>query len=147
MARHRLSDAEWMLIAELFPRAKTGRPPLDFRQAFDGICWILRTGAPWRDLPEAEFGPWETVYGAYNRWTSNGVLEHVLAVLKDHFSAQDGFDHSLWNIDGTITRAHRCANGGGKKTIQPSPPTTPSATRAAGIRRRSTSSAMDKAPR
>ncbi len=74
MARHRLSDEEWAVIAEMFPRPKPmGRPPMPAREAFDGICWILRAGAPWRDLPE-EFGAWETVYAHFNRWTSDGTL-------------------------------------------------------------------------
>jgi len=51
------------LIAELFPGpAKTGRPPTDHRPVVDAMLWIMRTGAPWRDLPEDDFSPWETVY-------------------------------------------------------------------------------------
>ena len=73
MARHGLSDEEWSLVEACFPRPKaTGRPPMPARQAFDGICWILRAGAPWRDLPE-EFGAWETVYAHFNRWSSDGA--------------------------------------------------------------------------
>ncbi len=54
MARHKLTDEAWDLIKHLFPkRAETGRPPVDRRLVFDGILWILRTGAPWRDLPKS----------------------------------------------------------------------------------------------
>src|SRR5690606_22820633 len=112
---HGTSDAEWAVIEDLFPKPKpTGRPPMPARRAFDAICWILRSGAPWRDLPE-ELGPWETVYAHFNRWTSDGTLQHVLQRLQESFSAEGSFDHSQWSIDGSIVRAHRCAGGGGKK--------------------------------
>ncbi len=107
MPRHGLSDEEWAVIEELFPPPKrTGRPPMPARQAFDGVCWILRSGAPWRDLPE-ELGPWETVYAHFNRWSSDGTLARVLARLKERFAGDERFDHTAWCIDGTIVRAHR----------------------------------------
>src|ERR1700761_8721099 len=60
MLRHRLTDQQWELVQDLFPPpARTGRPRRDRREILDGIFWILRTGAPWRDLPE-ELGPWAT---------------------------------------------------------------------------------------
>jgi transposase len=116
MARHRLSNAQWDLIADVFPEpAATGRPQRDRRTIVDGMLWILRTGSPWRDLPE-EFGPWETVYRLYNQWNDDGTLEEMLRRL---IVAQidDGLiDQELWCVDGTSVRAARCAGGGGKKT-------------------------------
>lgn len=115
MARHRLTDEQWELIADHFPPpAALGRPPADRRVVVDGIFWILRTGAPWRDLPE-ELGPWQTVYHHFNDWSSNGLLQEILTTLMDTMSENDAFDHELWAIDGTIVRAARCAGGGGKK--------------------------------
>lgn len=79
MARHGLSDEEWLVIEDIFPKPKaTGRPPMAARAAMDGICWILRAGAPWRDLPR-ELGPWETVFAHFNRWTSDGTLAAAVA--------------------------------------------------------------------
>jgi transposase len=119
MARHDLTDEEWELIADLFPKpAKTGRPQSDRRQIVNGILCILRTGAPWRDLPEDEFGPWETVYGLFNRWNADGFLDKILSRLQGQVIESGKLDKKLWCVDGTIVRAHRCAGGGGKKKIR-----------------------------
>ncbi len=117
MARHGLTDNQWKLISDLFPSpASTGRPPRDRRIVMEGILWILRTGCPWRDLP-GEFGPWETVYGCFNRWNADGTLDAVLQRLRAAQIDIGAIDEELWCIDGTIVRAHRCAAGGGKKGI------------------------------
>lgn len=139
MARHGLSDEEWALVEDCFPKPKaTGRPPMPARRAMDGICWILRSGAPWRDLPE-ELGPWETVFAHFNRWSSDGTLAKVLTRLKERFSKAGRFDHSLWSIDGSIVRAHRCAAGGGKKGTPRNRRTTRWAILAGDFPRKSTS--------
>jgi len=97
MPRHQMTDAEWELIADIFPEpSSTGRPPRDPRELLDGIFWIVRTGAPWRDVPE-EFGPKR---------------------LLSRFIDNEEIDSELWCIDGTIVRAARCANGGGKKATR-----------------------------
>jgi transposase len=118
MKRHRLTDEQWELIADVFPSpAKTGRPRTDRRTVVDGILWILRTGAPWRDLPEDEFGPWETIYGLYDAWNADGTLDEIRSRLQAAFIDAGEIDDQLWCIDGTVVRAHRCAAGGGKKGI------------------------------
>ncbi len=67
MSRLLLTDDEWNLIADAFPEpAATGRPPREPRVIVDGLFWILRTGSPWRDLPE-EFGPWQTVWRLFDK--------------------------------------------------------------------------------
>ena len=121
MSRHRLTDEQWELIADLFPApAKTGRPPTDRRQVVDAILWIMSTGSPWRDLPEDDFCPWETVYGLFNAWNENGTLDNILQRLRANAVDAGEIDGQLWCIDGTIVRAHRCAGGGGKKGIRKS---------------------------
>ena len=115
MARHELTDEQWQCVEHLFGKpARTGRPPADRRQMINAMLWIVRTGAPWRDLPP-EFGPWQTVYHHFNRWTSDGTWDRLLRCLKRAMSDSESFDHALWCIDGTIVRAARCAAGGGKK--------------------------------
>jgi len=116
MTRHRLTDEQWEMIADLFPPpGATGRPPTDRRLVMDGILWILQSGAPWRDLPEEEFGPWETIYGLFNAWNAKGLLDRILHRLQSARIDAGKIDRKLWCVDGTIVRAHRCAGGGGKK--------------------------------
>jgi transposase len=90
----------------------------------DGILWRLRTGSPWRDLPE-EFGPWVTVYKHFDKWNSDGTLEKIKQTLLRHIVDADGVDTDLWCVDGTVVRAARCAGGGGKKGIPRSRKITP----------------------
>ena len=116
MLRHRLTDEQWDLISDVFSEPKrTGRPPRDRRQVVDGILWILRTGSPWRDLPDA-FGPWATVWDLFDTWNHDGTLQAIL----DRLRGRVEIDEELWCIDGTIVRAAKCAAGGGKKTIRTS---------------------------
>ena len=120
MARHRLTDREWELICDLFaPPARTGRPPRDRREIVDGILWILRTGAPWRDLPE-EFGPWATTWDLFDKWNADGTWDAILSRLRSARIEAGEVDGALWCIDGTSVRAARSAAGGAKKTIRQS---------------------------
>lgn len=112
MARNRLTDEQWDLIAEMFPPpAATGRPRVNRRDVVDGILWIMRTGSPWRDLPE-EFGKWGTVWDLFDKWNADGTLDKILQRLRTSFT---DIDNELWCVDGTTVRAARCATGGGKK--------------------------------
>lgn len=124
MARHKLTDDEWECIKDLFPPpAKTGRPRTDPRCMVNAILWILRTGAPWRDLPE-EYGPHTTAWDHFDKWNADGTLDKILEVLRASFIEAGEIDNELWCVDGTVVRAARCANGGGKKTIRTSLQTT-----------------------
>ena len=110
MGRFDLSDAEWALIAPELPSTagKRGRPRGDDRRVLDAIFYILRTGAPWRDLPE-RYGPYTTVYNRFNRWARRGVWGGVFAALAR------GSPDSLRLIDSSIVRAHQHAAGARKK--------------------------------
>lgn len=71
-------------VTWVFPHCVTdcvrGRPSKDARLMVHGVLWILRTGAPWRDLP-AEFGPWRTMYKRFNAWTNLLLWQDILAAL------------------------------------------------------------------
>lgn len=110
MARCLMSDAEWALFAPFLVGSGVlgGRPPADHRRVLDGIFWIARTGAPWRDLP-AEFGHWNSVWRQFRRWTASGLWD----VLLEAFADSGGEADALQMIDSTIIRAHHCAAGAG----------------------------------
>jgi transposase len=80
MPRSVIDDAMWERLKPLLPSPK-GRHGHDDRLFLEGVCWIVRTGAPWRDLPAA-YGKWQTVYGRYNRWIKRGHFNQILEILK-----------------------------------------------------------------
>jgi len=121
MARLLLTDDEWECIADAFGEpAKTGRPPLDRRKIVNGIFWILRTGAPWRDMP-AEFGKWQTAWRLFDQWNNDGTLDTIVERLRGAYIEADEISSKLWCVDGTVIRAARCAAGGGKKRTRRTP--------------------------
>lgn len=107
MARFDLSDGEWAIIQPLLPNKPRGVPRTDDRRVLNGIFYILRTGSPWRDLPE-RYGPYTSVYNRYNRWAKAGVWLRVFEALRQRSP------ESLHLIDSSIVRAHQHAAGGKK---------------------------------
>lgn len=130
MRRYELTDEQWTVIEPLLPKAATGRPLNVPRQMLNAMFWVLRSGAPWRDLPE-RFGPWQTVYHHFNSWRRRGVFGQILAALQVRLDAEGRIDWDLWCVDGTMVRASRSAAGAGKKGAATSPPTTHWVARAA----------------
>jgi transposase len=116
MKRHEVTDKQWEVIQSILPKrtAKTGRPPSDPRLMLNGILWILRTGSPWRDLPE-RFGPWQTVYDHFAKWRALGAYDRILEALHIRLDADGEIDWDLWCIDGSSVRASRAAAGASKK--------------------------------
>lgn len=78
-----LTNTQWQKLKPLLPPQKptVGRPSNDHHRTINGILWILRTGAPWRDLPEG-YGAWETVSGRFYRWRRTGLWQRILARLQ-----------------------------------------------------------------
>lgn len=113
--RHELSNEQWSIIADFFPAERgKGRPYRNHRQMVNGLLWILHTGSPWRDLPE-RYGPWQTCYNRFNRWTQEGLIEKILSHLHMKLDENGQIDIELFCIDGSNIRAHSSAAGGGKK--------------------------------
>ena len=104
MARYDLSEAEWRLIEPLLPNKPRGVARVDDRRVINGIFYVLRTGSPWRDLPE-RYGPYTTVYNRFNRWAKAGVWLKVFETL----AAKS--PQSMQLIDSSIIRAHQHAAG------------------------------------
>ena len=113
MARFDLSDFEWALVQPLLPNKPRGVARVDDRRVLNGIFWVLRTGSPWRDLPDG-YGPSTTIYNRFNRWAKAGVWLRVFKAL-----AEKSPD-SLLLIDSSIIRAHQQA-ATGKKGAQITP--------------------------
>ena len=133
MQRHALSDEQWEIVKPFVvkkKKTKVGRPPVEHRMIMDGILWIVRTGAPWRDLPE-RFGPWKTVYHRFNEWSKDGTWDRVLEALQIRLDQEGRIDWDLWCVDGSNVRASRAAAGGGEKGGLANPPITHWAVRAA----------------
>jgi transposase len=83
MNRRDLTNTQWERLQPLLPpqKPKTGRPSVDHRRILNGILWLLRTGAPWRDLPE-RYGPWRTVASRFYRWQRAGIWSQLFAACK-----------------------------------------------------------------
>jgi transposase len=116
MDRLVLSDAQWDRMSGLI----IGRPDqcgstgFDNRMFVEGVLWIVRTGAPWRDLPEI-FGNWNSTFRRFSRWSAKGVWERIFLAMAD----DPDFEYLI--IDSTIVRVHQQASGAkGGRAIRPS---------------------------
>ena len=113
MRRFELSDRQWDKIKDWLPgREETvGVTAQDNRRFVNGVLWILRSGSPWRDLPE-RYGDWNSTYRRFSRWAASGIWEKVFESL-----VKDAKNEYLM-IDSTIVRAHPHAAGSKKKKIR-----------------------------
>jgi transposase len=111
--RGELTEKAWGAIAPLLPTNGRGRRWRDHRQVINGILWKLRTGSPWRDVPD-RYGPWKTCHERLRSWTMDGTWSKILdeAVVKD-----DAIGDLEWvlSVDSTSVRAHQHAAGARKK--------------------------------
>ena len=108
--RYEMSDDEWERVKDLLPQEHTGRPGRpsgDNRIALNGMLWIARSGAPWRDLPE-RYGSWSTLYDKFKRWSELGVFEQIFELLGVDADMQD------LPIDSTSIKVHQSAAGAKK---------------------------------
>ena len=109
-----LSDVQWAGMSGLV----SGRPETpgstgrDNRLFVEAVLWVVRTGAPWRDLP-AVFGPWNSAFRRFSRWAAKGVWDRIFAAASGEplGSTSDDPDFEYLILDSTIVRAHQHAAG------------------------------------
>jgi transposase len=98
--RYELADKEWVAIKPMLPNKPRGVPRVNDRRVLNGIFWVLRSGAPWRDLPQ-EFGPYTTCYNRFVRWRRAGVWAKIMSALAG------AHDAAVQMIDTSIVRVHQ----------------------------------------
>jgi transposase len=116
--RYELTDHEWTVIKPMLPNKPRGVPRVNDRRVLNGIFWVLRSGAPWRDLPE-DFGPYTTCYNRFVRWRRAGVWGRIMDALATAHDASVQNDRHLdcprtparglyypepKTVDGSLTR-------------------------------------------
>lgn len=109
-ATPQLTDSQWALIADLFvspsPGPRGGRPRADARRCVEGILWVLRTGARWKDLP-GEFPSYPTCWRRFAQWSSDGVWDQAWWRLIATLEEQGRIDWSEGQADGTFASAKK----------------------------------------
>jgi transposase len=113
MARGELTDQQWQQLERLLPQehsGERGHPWNPHRPILNGMLWILRTGAPWRDVPE-RYGPWQTVYDRFVRWRRDGTWSRLFQTLEAEHDARGDLDWQTCAADSTSLKAHPHAAG------------------------------------
>src|SRR5690606_1452085 len=108
-----ITDEQWNRIASYVPSPRSGpgrqgRPAANPRDVLNGILWILRTGAPWKDLPE-RYPPRSTCHRHFQQWSDDGTFENILVALAEDLRDRGGIDLSEGFIDGTFAPAKKGA--------------------------------------
>jgi transposase len=98
--RYELTDYEWAAVRPFLPNKPRGVPRVNDRRVLNGIFWVLRSGAPWRDLPET-FGPYTTCYNRFVRWGRAGVWDQIMEALAETHDA------AVQMIDTSVVRVHQ----------------------------------------
>jgi transposase len=106
-----LTEQQWQILEPLLPKPRQredrrGRPWRDPRDVLNGILWVLRTGAPWHDLPD-RYPPYQTCHRRFQLWVRSGTLERVLEALAQDLKERGGLDLSECFIDGTFAAAKK----------------------------------------
>ena len=116
-----LTDNQWAHLRRWLPApAALGRPiTRPRRELLDAIAWRVRTGAPWRFLPEV-FGPWQTAYWLFRTWQLAGIWPMLLKAL---LALRHTTGQLTWtvSVDSTVARAHQHAAGAGRRPVPEEP--------------------------
>ena len=104
-----LTDKQWAVISPLLPKqnfVKGGRPRADDRETFNGILWVLRTGAQWNELP-VKYGSPMTCWRRLNNWQKKGVWRKIWKKLLIILDKQSKIDLEVTYLDGTFAPAKK----------------------------------------
>ena len=106
-----LTDKQWTLIAQHIPEPPKredgrGRPRRDDREILNGILWILRTGAPWHDLPD-RYPPYQTCHRRFQEWVDSNVFARILHAMAEDMQERGGLDLEECFIDGSFVIAKK----------------------------------------
>lgn len=108
-----LTDAQWEVLEPLLapktPSKRRGRPWADTRDVFEGVLWILRTGAQWAELPRDKFPPYQTCHRRFQQWAGAGTLGKALRALAEDLLARGQLDMAETFIDATFAGAKKGA--------------------------------------
>ena len=112
------TNEQWQLVENILPEDPVredgrGRPWSDRRKVFEGVLWILRTGARWQDLPP-RYGPYQTAHRRFQQWVRSGVMEKLLLTLAAHLKEAGGLDLTECFVDGTFVPAKKGGVASGK---------------------------------
>ncbi|MFD1127655.1 IS5 family transposase [Paenibacillus provencensis] len=102
-----IRDDQWEQLKDLLPlerKLQRGRPATDNRKMLNGMLWVIRSGVPWRDLPEY-YGSWSSVHSRFRRWEKTGIFDRMLEVLSTEPDSESVM------IDASIVRAHQYGAG------------------------------------
>ncbi|MFD3363845.1 IS5 family transposase [Streptomyces albidoflavus] len=114
MGRGDLTNREWSLLEpHLPPSGRRGGRWNDHRTVVNGVLFRVRTGVPWRDLPE-RYGSWKTVYERHRRWSADGTWDRILHSVQADADLAGRIDWSMVGVDSTSCRAHQHAAGARK---------------------------------
>ncbi len=113
-----LTNEQWEVVETILPADPVrpdgrGRPWSDPRKVLNGVLWILRTGAPWKDLPP-RYGPYQTVHRRFQNWVDSGAIEKVLLALAQDLKNRGGLDLKECFVDGTFVPAKKGGAWSGK---------------------------------
>jgi len=107
-----LTDAQWEMLQDALTDARRedgkGRPPREARAVLNGVLWILRTGAPWKDLPD-RYPPYQTCHRRFQHWQEDGRFEVILQVLAEDLVKRGKLDLSEGAIDASFSGAKKGA--------------------------------------
>ena len=132
MRRYALRDDQWEHIKDLLPgrEGHVGVTAKDNRLFVEAVLWLVRTGVPWRDLPE-DFGSWNSVFRRFSRWSRKGVWWRIFEAMSD----DPDFEYLI--VDSTIVRAYQHASGAKKGGLKIRPSADRAAVSARPMERRS----------